>query len=35
MIVNLAQPGGKRPKEFKTAAGSGLIMITYQRVKDK
>lgn len=31
MRVCFAQPGGERPTEFRTRAGSGQVLITYKR----
>ena len=33
--ICLAKPGRERPKEFKSDADSGLLLVTYRRVKSK
>lgn len=35
ICINRDGEAGKRPTEFKTAAGSGFVLVTFQRVKDK
>jgi hypothetical protein len=33
--VCIAPPGKARPKDFTSTAGSGHILVTFERVKDK